>query len=193
MGQDKRRLRLWGPQGPTLLAHTAALATALCPEVLVVLNDPQEWPSLPARLIPDRTPGAGPLAGLASGLAATQAERALVLACDQPLLQIELLRALREEPCPGDALVPTRQAADGAVVEPLLAVYRRTCLAQIASLLASGERRMQAAVGQFATGYLGPAWWMRFDHDGRSFLNLNRPDDLAYAHELIAETRISSC
>jgi molybdenum cofactor guanylyltransferase len=71
LGQDKRRLQLWGSQGPTLLARTVALAAACCAEVVVVLNDPEAWPDLPARLVLDAYPGVGPLGGLASGLAAT--------------------------------------------------------------------------------------------------------------------------
>ncbi len=193
MGHDKRRLRLWGPQGPTLLAHTVALAALVCVEVIVVLNDPQAWPDLPARLVPDAYPGAGPLGGLASGLAALAEDRALLLACDLPLLQLDLLQAMLAEPLDGDALVPRQlaaqaQAQDGSPhgqdVEPLLAIYRQTCLPTITACLAHDERRMGAALRQLAVRYLDPAWWMRFDADGRSFLNLNRPADLARATQL---------
>jgi molybdopterin-guanine dinucleotide biosynthesis protein A len=190
MGQDKRRLRLWGPQGPSLLAHTVALATGLCAEVIVVLNDPEAWPDLPARLVPDAYPGAGPLGGLASGLAVLAADRALLLACDMPLLQPDLLRAMLAIPFDTDALVPRRLATPGEPPrgqdsEPLLAVYRQICLSTITACLAHDERRMGAALRQITVRSLDPAWWTRFDPDGRSFLNLNRPDDLAHATQLM--------
>lgn len=190
MGQDKRQLRLWGAQGPTLLAHTVALATTVCDEVIVVLNDSEAWPDLPARLIPDTYPGAGPLGGLASGLAALAADRALLLACDMPLLQPALLRALLAVALDGDALIPRRHAdpgdgRPGPTIEPLLAMYRRTSLSTIRACLAHNERRMGAAVQRLAVRYLDPIWWKRFDPDGRSFLNLNRPADLAHARSLI--------
>jgi molybdopterin-guanine dinucleotide biosynthesis protein A len=190
MGQDKRRLRLWGATGPTLLAHTVALAATCCTEVIVVLNDPEGWPDLPARLVPDAYPGIGPLGGLASGLAALAADQALLLACDLPLLQPDLLRALLATPLVGDALVPCRAAAapgrqDRMEIEPLLAVYGRTCLPAITHGLAHDERRMGAAVGRLTVRYLDPSWWMRFDPEGRSFLNLNRPEDLTRAAQLI--------
>jgi molybdopterin-guanine dinucleotide biosynthesis protein A len=194
MGQDKRHLRLWGMRGPSLLAHTVALAAGLCAEVIVVLNDPEAWPDLPARLVPDAYPGAGPLGGLASGLAALAADRALLLACDMPLLQPALLRAMLAEPLDGDALVPRRAAAPGDPqhghdAEPLLAVYRQTCLPTITACLAHDERRMGAALRQLAVRALDPDWWARFDADGRSFLNLNRPADLARALALIDTTQ----
>jgi len=193
MGQDKRRLRLWGAHGPTLLAHTVALVATVCAEVIVVLPDPEEWPDLPVRLVPDVYPGAGPLGGLASGLAALVADRALLLACDMPLIQPDLLRAMLALPLDGDALVPQRLAVQGEPPhaqdgEPLLAVYRKTCLPAITACLAADERRMGAALGRLAVRSLPPAWWIRFDADGRSFLNLNRPEDLARAAQMIDAT-----
>jgi molybdopterin-guanine dinucleotide biosynthesis protein A len=98
MGQDKRCLRLWGAHAPTLLAHTVALVATVCAEVVVVLNDSAAWPDLPGRLVPDAFPGAGPLGGLATGLAAVTTDAALLLACDMPLLQPALLRALLDAP-----------------------------------------------------------------------------------------------
>jgi molybdopterin-guanine dinucleotide biosynthesis protein A len=86
--------------------------------------------------------------------------------------------------------VPRHAAAQGGPqhghqVEPLLAVYRQACLPSITGCLVRDERSMRAALRQIAVRYLDPAWWMRFDADGRSFLNPNRPDDLARAIELI--------
>ncbi len=36
LGQDKRRLRLWGEVGPTLLEHTLQVLAPLCAELIVV-------------------------------------------------------------------------------------------------------------------------------------------------------------
>jgi molybdopterin-guanine dinucleotide biosynthesis protein A len=47
---------------------------------------------------------------------------------------------------------------------------------------------MGAALRQLTVRYLDPVWWARFDADGRSFLNLNRPEDLARAVALIDAT-----
>jgi molybdopterin-guanine dinucleotide biosynthesis protein A len=191
MGQDKRRLRLWGAAGPTLLEHIVTLAGAVCPEVIVVLNDPEAWPALPARLVIDAYPGTGPLGGLATGLAALVASQALLLACDLPLLQPALLRALVATPLIEDALVPRRLATEGGsandlTAEPLLAVYHQSCLPTLTTVLARDERRMGAALSCLAVRYLDPSWWMRFDPDGQSFLNLNRPEDLTRATQLLA-------
>lgn len=188
MGKDKRHLRLWGPRGPTLLAHTVALAASMCSEVIVVLNDVEAWPDLPARLVPDAYPRSGPLGGLASGLAALTSDRALLLTYAMPLLEPALLRALLAAPVDGEALVLRRRAdtgETGRVIEALPAVYRRSCLHSIVSCLAHDEQRIEAAARQLAVRYLDPSWWMRFDTDGHSFMNLNRPEDLSRALQLL--------
>ncbi|NTW03097.1 MAG: molybdenum cofactor guanylyltransferase [Oscillochloris sp.] len=190
LGQDKRCLQLWGPEGPTLLAHTVALATVCCREVIVVLNDPEHWPDIQARIVPDAYPGTGPLGGLASGLAAITTDRALLLACDMPLLQLALLRALVAAPLVGDALVLRRPAAWGEPRrnqhrEPLIAVYSQACLPGIRACLDHNERRMAVLLDQLTVHYLDSAWWRRFDADGRSFLNLNRSEDLTQAKRLL--------
>src|SRR5919205_2151237 len=80
LGQDKRRLRLWGPEQPMLLEHTVSIVARLCPDVVVVLNDPEAWAGLPARLVPDIYPGSGPLGGIYAGLMAASYDYALAVA-----------------------------------------------------------------------------------------------------------------
>src|SRR5688572_3668459 len=98
LGSDKRRARLWGDDGPVLLERTVALIASLCPDVVVVLNDPEAWPQLPARLVGDRYPDGGALGGIYSGLDAAAHDHALVVACDMPLLSRPLLAAMLARP-----------------------------------------------------------------------------------------------
>ena len=180
LGQDKRRLRLWGADGPTLLEHTVGIVGALCAEVIVVLNDPEAWPQLPARLVPDAYPGTGPLGGIVSGLAAAQYEYALVVACDMPELNEQALTMLLNWPRPYDALVPQ---ADGAQrnrngIEPLHAVYHRRCHAPAAALLAREERRVTALFNHVTTHYV--PWHTLAPEDSamRGLRSVNTVDDL---------------
>ena len=146
MGTDKRRLRLWGERSPTLLEYMVTRAARFSDDIVVALNDPEAWNGLPARLVRDEVEQSGPLAGLAAGLAVCRHEYALALACDLPLVQDALIDALLAYPRPYDALAPIRP--DGGAraprnpqaAEPLLAIYRRTCLAAIRDCLQRGAR-----------------------------------------------------
>lgn len=190
LGVDKRRLRLWGAGGPSLLEWLIQRVAPMCAETVVVLNDPQAWPELSARLIPDSLPGSGPLGGLASGLQAIHTDAALVLACDLPLVQPALLAYLLRCARTSDALVPLRPDTDRAPrnqarAEPLLAIYRRACLPAIERCLSSQQRSLVAALTQLNVQYLQPAAWRPYDPHGLSFMNLNTPHDLTQINAIL--------
>lgn len=189
LGEDKRRLRLWGEGGPTLLERTVALVASLCPDVVVVLNDPQAWPGLPARLVGDRYPDGGALGGIYSGLAAAAEEHALVVACDMPLLSRPLLAAMLARPRDYDALVP-RSPTPGAArnnldAEPLHAIYARACLEPMRAALEGGRRQIAAFFPQVRVVYVEPDEIRRHDPAGHSFLNINTVEQMADARRLL--------
>jgi molybdopterin-guanine dinucleotide biosynthesis protein A len=192
LGQDKRRLRLWGDSGPTLLEHTVGLIAPFCSETLVVLNDGNEWPQLSARRVPDLIDDAGALGGIYSGLRACQADYALVVAADMPLLQTELIQLLVDQPRDYQALVPRAQQQGNTRnrfdLEPLLAIYARSALPVVEALLDAGERRISDLFSKLETRILEPEDWSRVDPSGRSFRNINRPDDLALVQAELAKT-----
>lgn len=182
LGQDKRRLRLWGDPGPTLLEHTLGLIAPFCSERLVVLNDGDDWPQLAARRVPDLIADAGALGGIYSGLSACQSDYALVVAADMPLLQAELIQLLTDQPRDYQALVPraqqhgsTRNRFD---LEPLLAIYARSALPVMEAMLKAGERRISDLFPQLQTRIVEPELWSTVDPSGRSFRNINRPEEL---------------
>jgi molybdenum cofactor guanylyltransferase len=180
-GSDKRRLRLWGAAGPTLLEHTIAILAPLCSELIVALNDPENWPNLPARLVPDEAHNVGPLGGLYAGLRAAQYPAALVVAADLPLLNPQLLRALIDYPLIGDALVPQRPAG----LEPLHAIYCRSCLPRLTSYLQQGDRSMHGFLAQITIQHPPLALLEQHDPEERSFYNINAPDQLAIIVDLL--------
>ncbi len=189
LGDDKRRLRLWGEAGPTLLEHAIALVGGLCDDVVVVLNDPSEWPELLARVVPDAYPDGGALGGIYSGLAAARHQHALTVACDMPFLSPTLLGALLARPRDYDVLVP-RSLEPGATrnqlgVESLHAIYGKGCLASMRDALEHGRRQIAAFFPHVRVAFFEPDETRRFDPAGRSFLNVNTPEQLAEAAALL--------
>lgn len=190
LGVDKRRLRLWGEYGPTLLERTVATASDLCDETLVVLNDPELWPALPARLARDAYPGAGPLGGVCTGLLACANPFALVLACDMPFLKRELLAAMLAFPRDYDGLAlrarAPRATRNDLGLEPLHAIYSRACLPVIREALESGERQMSAFFPRVRVRVLERADYAAYDPDGLALFSLNTPEQLEQARRRIA-------
>jgi molybdopterin-guanine dinucleotide biosynthesis protein A len=189
LGQDKRRLRLWGSAGPTLLEYVVGIVARMCADVVVVLNDPAEWASLPARLTPDVYADGGALGGIYAGLRAAEHEYALAVACDMPFLDAGLIGAMLARPRNYDLLAP-RSLQPGAArnaldVEPLHAIYAKACLAPMQATLESGRRQIAAFFPAVRVAYVEPDETRRYDPAGRSFLNVNTPEQMAEAERLI--------
>ena len=170
MGYDKRRLRLWGNHGPTLLEHTIALALHCCSDVLVALNDPEQWPQIHVPTVGDRWADVGPLGGMAAGFAALQTPWVLVLAADLPCLTHATLQALLAQPRIGDVVVPRH--ASGAY-EPLVALYRRATLARLEKYVLMGGRSLHEWLH-----WLAVQAWQPTAVDAAVWRNLNTPADV---------------
>ncbi|GAA5528352.1 molybdenum cofactor guanylyltransferase [Herpetosiphon gulosus] len=181
-GSDKRRLRLWGEHGLTLLEHTLAVAQTMSNQVVISLNDPTEWPELSVPLLQDAVPDAGPLAGIVAGMRQLATEWTLVLAADLPLLSTGLLQELLNLPRHSLAVVPQRQAdsQQRGGWEPLCALYQRACLPHFEQALTTGQYRLTQLIEQLQPQVwpiTSTSPWYQHLH------NLNRLDDL---HQLAA-------
>jgi molybdopterin-guanine dinucleotide biosynthesis protein A len=189
LGHDKRRLRLWGAQQATLLEHTLGIVAQVCPDTIVVLNDPEDWADLPARLVADRYPDGGALGGIYSGLLAARHDYALVVACDMPFLQADLLAAMLARARDYDVLVPrslqpgtTRNRLD---VESLHAVYSKACLEPMRRALEAGRRQIAAFFPEVRVTFVEPEETRRYDPAGHAFLSINTPEQQAEAERLL--------
>jgi molybdopterin-guanine dinucleotide biosynthesis protein A len=172
MGRDKATL----PVGGVELASLVLAAPEGHPARRVATAAAGAGPPAATRVVAD--PGLGPLAAVAAALEALEAEHVLVLAADHPGLRVELLAhlvALAE----GAEAVACRR---GPRLEPLVAVYRRIpALAAARARLAgpAGGRSLQGLLGDLRTLVVEEPAWRRVDPDGRSFVDLDAPADLA--------------
>lgn len=139
------------------------------------------------RLVRDRTPGLGPVAGLAAGLAAARRPLCFAAACDLPFLEsslaVDLLARLDDAPgdregAPARAVVPV---ADGRR-QPLASAYTAGCAAAARRCVETGDRSMDDFLARLdevrevpAEALAGPT---------STFLNVNRPDDLRAARRI---------
>ncbi len=172
MGREKASLPF---HGETLLARVVRIVAPLVDEVLVVARDGQVLPTdlpAPIRVVRDETPGAGPLAGIAAGLAAARRGLVFATACDAPLLEPALVRLLFERAASADAAV----AVAGGFPNPLLAVYRTSVLPHAQALLAAGLRRPVFLFDRVRTDVVGEGDVRTVDPDLRSFHDCDTPD-----------------
>lgn len=184
MGRDKASLTLRGRSLMEWTLDSAERVPGLI-EVVVVLADGQDLPfrtSLPATVIHDEQPYAGPLVAIGSGLRAVTADVALVLGCDTPFVQPSLLALLVEHARDHAIVVPVH---DGRP-QPLCSAIRRDAMPSIAALIAEGVRAASAIADDPRARLLEPADWAKVDPEALSFVGVNTPDELRQAEVLAA-------
>jgi molybdopterin-guanine dinucleotide biosynthesis protein A len=192
MGRDKGLLDFGGVP---LVLHTARLLEPLVSQVTVV-GSPGKYAKLGLREIADGAqaqcgldrPGSGPLAGIATALAATRSSWNLIVACDLPYLTSNWLewllsRALRSR---GEAVVPRTERG----IEPLAAVYSRECGRPIAAALARGVRKVSDAIEELRADFVYPREWRGIDPSGLVLRNMNAPEDYEEALKWWADERL---
>jgi molybdopterin-guanine dinucleotide biosynthesis protein A len=168
MGRDKALLPF---RGGALAGHVASVVAAAAGRVTLI-GDPEKYGHLGYPVIPDRSPGEGPVGGIETALSFTASDWNLVLACDMPAISVDFLRGLLDaaERSAADALVP---AGPSGLLEPLCAVYHRRCAARFRRALDAGVRKVTEAL----VGLEAATWTVS---DAACFENLNTPEEWAY-------------
>lgn len=182
LGVDKTLLRL---DGHWLLQRIVEQLCTLSDNVLVVTNEPQKLASLGVPAVPDQQVGIGPLAGILAGLLAMRYPMGLFVACDMPFLSRRLVRYMIRLAADVDVVIPR----NGDETEPLHALYGKTCLDAISASLEQGRRRVIYFFDRVRVRYVGPDEMSAFDPLGLSLFNINQPEDLPRARQLLSQVR----
>ncbi len=175
VGQGAARLNWLGlpcledlrPGGPLAGIYTALVAarhppSPLCAfEMSLSCTRPPRLPHAPGPATP---PPPGP----------PRHPHCLIVACDMPFLDPPLLAYLLEQAPGWDVVVPY---VDGHL-EPLHAVYARSCQEVVGEMLARGETCPLDLYPRVQTRYVGPEEIAGFPGAWRSFVNLNTPQEL---------------
>ena len=163
--------------GKSLIECVAERVRPLTNQILVVTS--REQFNLPvacrAEILVELNPDKGPLGGIYTGLLASRSSHSLVVACDMPFLNTELLRYMVELSCDFDAVVPL--LGEG-MVEPLHAIYSKNCLHSIKTQLERNELAVDSIFDTVSVKYVKRAECQRLDPQLLSFFNINDRSDL---------------
>lgn len=141
MGTDKGFLKL---NGKHFIEHIIEVLSPLVSEIIIVSNN-TDYDVFNLKRVNDLIENAGPLAGISSGLLASKTEKNMVLSCDIPLINSEVLNLLINK-IEEDSEIIQIESNDKTM--PLIAVYNKSCETVFNTLLNQGERRLRFAVNQ---------------------------------------------
>jgi molybdopterin-guanine dinucleotide biosynthesis protein A len=138
--------------------------------------------AVPLTFAEDDAPDEGPVAGMATGLRAVDADFAAVVACDMPFVDADFLSYLFERAAGHEAAVPR----PGKWFETTCAVYRATAMADACeAALAAGESTLVAPLFDLDFVVVDAAE-VREHAPTRTFENCNTRTDLADAARRLA-------
>jgi molybdopterin-guanine dinucleotide biosynthesis protein A len=160
--------------GSRLIDRVTGLLSSIFERVILITNSPEEYSYLGLPIREDLIKGLGPIGGILTGLEDINDEAGFFIACDMPFVSKDLIRYTVSVRSGFDAVVPKIDWK----IEPLHALYRKSCLPVIRDLIASGVYQAIKAFDRLNVRYLNEAEIRANDPQMRSFFNVNRPEEL---------------
>jgi molybdopterin-guanine dinucleotide biosynthesis protein A len=186
MGTDKALLPI---EGKTMIEHIIAQVNDIGDEVIVITNTPGQYKFLGLPLFADVIPDKGALGGLYTAIDAASHPHTLILACDMPFVNRDLLRYMISLTPEADAIIPKIAAPDGekkksGMAEPLRAIYSKTCLAPIRKCIDEDNLKMIAFFRDITLRWVDEEEIRKFDPQLVTFMNANTPEELGEIKEI---------
>lgn len=151
------------------------------PTTIIITNTPDEFAFLGLPMFPDMFPNAGSLSGLYTGLCHCQSQFGFLVACDMPFLNPNLIQGMMQLVEDDDVVIPCINSR----LEPLHAIYSRTCMPFVENLLHHGNLRIQDLFDQVRIKKVSEEFLKGFDPEFRFIMNVNSPADLQKARAMI--------
>lgn len=188
MGQDKGLMTL---DGDPLIISSLKIVEKLSDEIIMVLRDKKQLelyqkcvndfkskinnPNPNIKLVMDIEIDQGPLLGLYTGLSQIKSEGALVLPCDSPFISPYFVNKMFELKEANKTCVLVPMWPDGST-EPLHSYYCKESIPVIKKQLENGYRHVKSLLDKTDVAFIDVGI---LDPEKRSFINLNRPEDLS--------------
>ena len=181
MGEDKRYLVV-GEQ--TLLERGLGVLRSMFHEVLVVIAQDSAPLDIDARVVRDLVPDCGSLGGIYTGLTQATSPYIFAVACDMPFLNQAVITHFTNRRDTAD-IVMARLATR---LHPMHALYGKRCLPALEQMIRNRQLKIQELVSHASlrVQYVTEADLLTIDPSGRSFQNVNTPEDLEAARSLLA-------
>jgi molybdopterin-guanine dinucleotide biosynthesis protein A len=186
MGSDKGLLPFGGRR---LVEVVLERVRPLFPQVMIIADDSVAYGRFGVPVEGDRVPDKGPLGGIHAALCASRFPHTFCIACDMPLANPTVIAHLCSLARDHDVVVPC--SAKG--LEPLHAVYARSCLPHLERMIRENRLRVDALYAAVRVRRVGEDELRPLDPSLRCFLNVNTPEELEAARRLLGRGGEAVC
>ena len=163
----------------SLLERAVSCLSSFKSEIIVVKAKDSSLPELTGypelRIVTDVYPGKGSLGGIYTGLVASKAFYNMVVACDMPFLNLDLLRYMIDLAREYDVVIPK---VDDEILEPLHAIYSGNCIPPLEFLIKQNRLSILELFPMVKVRNVANSEINQFDPQHLSFFNINTEADL---------------
>ncbi len=184
INKDKAQLKLAGE--PLINWVISRLVPIIIEENIIIVGPPKKYSYFP-KIVQDIFPQKGPLAGIYSGLKASPTFYNLIVGCDMPFLETELVWYMWKNISSEDIIIPS---CGKDYIEPLFAIYSKRCLKIMEKNLKRDILPVRLIFPYLKVKYIKDEEIMKFDPKYLSFFNINFKKDLIKAEELIRNKEV---
>jgi len=169
--------------GRSIVERVSDVLREIFPRTIVVTDSPEDFEFLGFPMFGDLIPGRGSLGGLYTGLKLCDRDYGFLVACDMPFLNREVISYMLQRAQDYDVVIPKVSG----LLEPLHAIYSRRCLPYIEELLVEEDLRILHLFQEVTTLEIPEDDLKVFDPRLLFIMNVNTPDDLRKAQELVKD------
>ena len=178
-GKEKALMRI---DGRRILDRIYGVFKDLFDEIILVTNNPSQFLEWDLDIVTDLFDIRSSLTGIHAGLFYARHPYAYFTACDAPFLKRELIEIiLAGIDAKTDIVIPETSAGR----EPLCAVYSKRCLNPAEQHIKQKKLKIQLALRKCRIKTISEKILRSKDPELISFFNINSPEDLERAEELV--------
>ena len=181
-GKNKAYLKI---DGSRFLDRVTGTLRECFNEILLVTKDPSAYTRLQKdiNIIKDISDIHSPLSGIHAGLSDMEADYAFCIGCDTPFLKKAVVEILVNGIEPNaDVIVPYSET----YFQPLCAIYSKRCAPLIEGQLNKNDLKVDNLFSKVRIKTIPYEIFQQVDEDLVSFFNVNSPEDLQYAEQLLS-------
>lgn len=165
MGEDKGLMLF---DGKPMIQHIINVAKPLVIDILIVSNN-KEYEQFGYPVYEDLIKDKGPLAGIYTGLKHAKTAKNIVLSCDVPFVNEELIQLLLNNCETVDVVIPEKENR----THQLIGVYDKSCVPTFKKELDKDQRKLKLAIEKLNYKVVDA------NHiDAQIFNNINSKDDI---------------
>jgi molybdopterin-guanine dinucleotide biosynthesis protein A len=169
MGEDKSLMKL---NGKTMVEFSVDALKTLCSSVIISSNQ-EVYDFTGCQVWPDEVADQAPIVGIYSCLKRSESEINIILSCDMPLINCELLKYLLARSADYEITVPIHE---NGMIEPLCGIYKRSAIDVLKMSIDEGNFSLKDCIRK-TSHLLVPVDNLAQFVDQNFFRNINTPAD----------------